>query len=58
MDTVSVVEAGNPTVVRARDLELVLARVVGTAVDGEQTLTAQWGEHDPVVVAAARRAPG
>jgi hypothetical protein len=56
VDTVDVVEAGNPTVTRAGDLELVLARVVGTAVDGEQTLTAQWGAHEPVVLAAARRA--
>ena len=56
VDTVSVLDAGDPTVTRAGDLELVLARVVGTVVDGEQTLTAQWGAHDPVVVAAARRA--
>ena len=39
---------------RAGEHELVLARVVGTVVDGEQTLTAQWGDHGPVVVAAAR----
>ena len=56
VDTVSVLDAGDPTVTRAGDLELVLARVVGTAVDGEQTLTAQWGAHDPVVLAAARPA--
>jgi hypothetical protein len=55
VDTVSVLDAGDPTVTRAGDLELVLARVVGTVVDGEQTLTAQWGGHDPVVVAAVRR---
>ena len=48
-------DAGNPTVARAGDLELVLARVVGTEVSGEHTLTAAWGGHAPVVVAAARR---
>ena len=56
VDTVSVLDAGDPTVTRAGDLELVLARVVGTAVHGEQTLTAQWGAHEPVVLAVARRA--
>jgi hypothetical protein len=55
-DTVRVVDPGDPTVTRAGDLELVVARVVGTPVSGEQTLTAQWGGHDPVVLAAARRA--
>ena len=53
-DAVSVVDPGDPTVTRAGEHELVLARVVGTVVDGEQTLTAQWGDHGPVVVAAAR----
>jgi hypothetical protein len=55
VDTVSVIDPGDPTVTRAGDRELVLARVVGTVVAGEETLTAQWGGHDPVVVAAARR---
>jgi hypothetical protein len=54
---VAVVDPGDPTVTRAGDLELVLARVVGTVVTGDATLTAQWGDHAPVVVAAARR-PG
>jgi hypothetical protein len=54
-DFVSVVDAGDPTIVAAGDLDLVLARVVGTEVSGQQTLTAQWGDHGPVVVAAARR---
>ena len=53
-DTVSVVDLGDPSVTRAGEHELVLARVVGTVVDGEQTLTAQWGDHGPVVVAAVR----
>jgi hypothetical protein len=52
---VAVVDPGDPTVTRAGDLELVLARVVGTVVSGHDTLTAQWGDHGPVVVAAARR---
>jgi hypothetical protein len=59
VDTVSVLDAGDPTVTRAGELELVLARVVGPrqpAVDGEHTLTAQWGAHEPVVLAVARRA--
>jgi hypothetical protein len=54
-DSVSLVDGGDPTISRAGDLELVLARVVGTEVPGDETLTAQWGEHSPVVVAAARR---
>jgi hypothetical protein len=52
---VSVVDDGDPTVSRAGDLELVLARVVGTEVSGDDTLTATWGGHDPVVIAAVRR---
>jgi hypothetical protein len=52
---VSVVDPGDPTVTRAGDLELVLARVVGTEVAGDHTLTATWGGHDPVVLAAGRR---
>ena len=53
-DTVSLLDPGDPTVTQAGEHELVLARVVGTVVAGEQTLTAQWGDHGPVVVAAAR----
>jgi hypothetical protein len=53
-DQVSVLDPGDPTVTRAGELELLLARVIGTRVSGEQTLTAQWGDHGPVVVAAAR----
>jgi hypothetical protein len=56
---VAVVDPGDPTVTRAGEYELVLARVVGTPIPGPdsgyETLTAQWGDHDPVVVAAARR---
>jgi hypothetical protein len=53
--SVTLVDAGNPTVTRSGDLELVLAREVGTQVSGQDTLTAQWADHGPVVVAAARR---
>lgn len=55
---VSVVDSGNPTVTRlgSTDLELVVARIAGTPVPGHQTLSAQWGEHEPVVVAAIRQA--
>jgi hypothetical protein len=55
VDSVTVSDAGDPSVTRAGEFELVLARVVGTVVEGEETLTAQWGDHGPVVVAAARR---
>jgi hypothetical protein len=54
-DTVTVVDAGDPTVTKAGELDLVLARVVGTEVPGFDTLTAQWADHGPTVVAAARR---
>ncbi len=55
VDTVTLADAGDPTVSRAGDLELVLARVVGTPVEGDQTLTAQWADRAPLVVAASRR---
>jgi hypothetical protein len=55
VDSVALVDDGDPTLTRAGDLELVLARVVGTPVSGQDTLTATWGDHAPVVVAAARR---
>ncbi len=45
---------GGPHRDAGRRARLALARVVGTVVDGGQTLTAQWGDHGPVVVAAAR----
>ena len=57
VNEVELVDAGNPTITRAGDRELVLARVVGTAVTGAEMLTARWGDHEPVVVAAARK-PG
>ena len=47
VDTVTLVDAGDPTVTRAGDLELVLARVVGTPVEGDQTLTATSGPTAP-----------
>jgi hypothetical protein len=54
VSSVALLDAGDPTITRAGDLELVLSRVIGTPVEGDQTLTAQWGDHAPVVVAAAR----
>ena len=51
---VTVVDHGDPTVVRAGDHELVVARVIGPGVAGRETLTATWGGGDPVVVAAVR----
>jgi hypothetical protein len=54
VDAVSVVDHGDPTVVRAADQELVVARVIGPGVTGRETLTATWGDGEPVVVAAIR----
>jgi hypothetical protein len=51
---VVLLDPGDPTVARLGDLELVLARVVGTPAEGDHTLTATWGGHEPVVLAAAR----
>jgi hypothetical protein len=55
VEPVTVLDPGDPSISRAGAHDLVLARVVGTVVAGDQTLTAQWGDHGPVVVAAARR---
>ncbi len=52
VDAVTVTDDGDPTVVRAGDHELVVARVVGSGLSGRETLTATWGGGDPVVVAA------
>jgi hypothetical protein len=54
VDAVTVVDHGDPTVVRAGDHELVVARVLGPGVTGRETLTATWGGGGPVVVAAIR----
>jgi hypothetical protein len=51
---VSCFDQGATTVVRANNLELVVARVVGAAVEGTQTLTGSWAGNEPVVLAAAR----
>ncbi len=55
VEVVELVDAGDPTVTRAGELTLVLARVVGSPVDGDETLTGTWRGGDPVVLAAARR---
>ena len=47
---------GELTVVRAAGLELVLARVVGTAVTAEETLTGRWDGARDTVLAGVRRA--
>ncbi len=52
--SVDLVEDGDPTVTRAGERELVVARVIGTSLSGAETLTAQWGDHEPVVVAVLR----
>ena len=54
LDTVAIVDDGDPTVVRAGGLELVVARVIGPGVTGDATLTASWADGDPVVLAALR----
>ena len=54
VDAVTVSDDGDPTVVRAGDHELVVARVVGSGLSGRETLTATWGDGEPVVVAAIR----
>jgi hypothetical protein len=54
VDAVTVADAGDPTVVHADDRELVVARILGPGVTGSETLTATWGDGEPVVVAAVR----
>jgi hypothetical protein len=54
VDAVTVTDAGDPTLVRAGDHELLVARVLGTGVTGRETLTATWADGAPVVVAAVR----
>jgi len=54
VDTVAIVDDGDPTVVRAGGHELVVARVIGPGVTGRETLTATWADSDPVVLAALR----
>jgi hypothetical protein len=54
VDAVTVLDDGDPTLVRADDRELVVARVLGPGVTGSETLTATWADGEPVVVAALR----
>ncbi len=52
----SVTDRGALTVTQAGDLELTVARVVGSALDGELTLTGRVGDSDePHVLATLRR---
>jgi hypothetical protein len=51
----SVTDHGTLTVTRAGDVELAVARVVGSALDGELTLTGRGQDFDEVHVLAALR---
>jgi hypothetical protein len=51
----SVVDDGPVTVVRAGDLNLTLARVVGARVEGDYTLTGQVGDSAETYVLAGLR---
>ncbi len=44
-------DAGAVTVVTAQTVELILARVVGAAVEATQTLSGSWAGSEPVVLA-------
>jgi hypothetical protein len=53
----SVIDEGTVTLVRAGDLELTMARVLGSPLDGGPTLTGRVGDSDEVkVLAGLRRA--
>ena len=51
----SVTDEGVVTLVRAGDLELAVARVLGSPLDGEATLTGRVGHSDEIHVLAALR---
>jgi hypothetical protein len=52
----SVTDEGAVTTVRAGDLELAVARLVGSPLGGDETLTGRVGESDePLLLAALRR---
>jgi hypothetical protein len=51
---VTCVDKGPATVVRAATVELIVARVIGAAVEAPHTLTGSWAGSDPVVLAGAR----
>jgi hypothetical protein len=51
---VSCHDEGPTTVVRTDGFELVVVRVVGVEVSGEQTLTGSWADGDPAVLAGVR----
>jgi hypothetical protein len=54
---VDCLDQGATTIVQAGTVELVVARVVGAAVEGTQTLTGTWAGNEPVVLAAVRALP-
>jgi hypothetical protein len=51
----AVLDEGPVTVVRSGDLELALARVVGSSLDGGPTLTGRVGDADETIVLATLR---
>jgi hypothetical protein len=51
----SVTDEGTVTLVRAGDIELALARVVGSPLDGEATLTGTIGDSEQTSVLASLR---
>jgi maltokinase-like protein len=56
IDAVSCRDEGPTTLVRAGEVELLVARVVGTDVQAAQTLTGSWAQGGPVVLAGVRPA--
>jgi hypothetical protein len=51
----STVDEGTVTVVRAGGLELTVARVVGSPLDGDCTLSGRVGDSDEILVLASLR---
>jgi Maltokinase N-terminal cap domain len=51
----SVIDDGTVTVIRAGDIELTLARVVGSQLDGTLTLTGRIGDSDDLLLLATMR---
>jgi len=47
-------DQGPATVIRAETVELIVARVVGAAIETTHTLTGSWAGTEPVVLAGVR----
>jgi hypothetical protein len=54
IDAVICLDQGATTLVRTGTVELVVARVIGAAVDATQTLSGSWAGGESVVLAGAR----